>query len=406
MAQNSAKRTRSERSRRPAAVAVSVLALGLAVATLEGVLRRRLDYLPPDILTVTGRRQPSLAGVDAYWRAWEATKTADPTLGYRFVPNLDTVLAGHPDFSYRLRTNSRGLRTPREHGPVDGVLIGDSFAFGHGVDESATWAARLKALAGIELANLGVGGYSPLQELRLLQSEGLRLAPRLVVWQLFKDDLWGAAEFQRWLDSGEDDFLAWQRRGAAAPPSPGLRRGPVHAARRLLFRHLLSYEMAKYLLGIGAYADRDRRQVWIRVGGQRLLCDQASNRLWGDFRASAIRRGWELTQGALARGRRLAEAADAHLVVVLVPSKEEVYWPMLAPRLAHAASLPIRQPDVLLAQFCRQQNIPCLDLYQRFASAAQQGAVLYFSRDAHWNAAGHALAAETLWEFLKSHGLA
>lgn len=405
MVQRLATRTRSVHNRRQAAIAASAVGLGLALAALEGTLRSRLEYLPPDVLTVTGRRPPSLAGIDAYHQAWEATKVADPALGYRLAPNLDVLLAGHPDFSYRLRTNSRGLRTGREDGPVDGVLIGDSFAFGHGVDESATWAARLRALAGIELANLGVGGYSPLQELRLLESEGLRLAPRLVVWQFFKDDLWGATEFQRWLESDEADFLAWQRESAAVPAPPAARRGPVHAARGLLFRHLLSYEMAKYLLGVGAYADRDRRQVWIRVRGQRLLCDQLSNRRWGDFRAPAIQRGWQLTQAALARGKRLAEAAGAHLVVVTVPSKEEVYWPVLAPRLAHAATLPIRQPLDWLVRFCRQQNVPCLDLYQRFATAARQGEVLYFDRDAHWNAAGHALAAEALREFLKAHGL-
>lgn len=101
----------------------------------------------------------------------------DPLLAYRNRPDQRG-----PWFTI----NSRGYRGPELRDPRPArrvVLIGGSAAFGTGVDADAdTLAAHLeKALAPAEVVNAAVIGWVTAQELALLRSELLDLAPDTVV---------------------------------------------------------------------------------------------------------------------------------------------------------------------------------------------------------------------------------
>ena len=377
----------------------------LAWLLIELVLRLMPGLLPPAVQEVTGREPRSLSSIDRFYQTWLAAQMSDPVLGVRSRPNLDIWLEGHPDFSYRLRTNSHGLRNDREQGPVDAILLGDSFAFGYGVNEEDTWAARLSELSGIEFVNLGVSGLGAVRELRLLETEGLPLQPKLVVWQFFKNDPWDASRFQQWQASGNPDFMAWEKEQYSQPKPAAQGSGVGWAVRRFLYRHVISYELVKYALGIGVYTDQSEQRIRVVVDGKPLLLEQTLNRTWGDFSQPDIEQGWRLTQESLLQARDLVEAAGAKFAVVMVPSKEEVYWHLLAPRLDDPEGMHMLEPSRRLAEFCRQEGIPYLDLQDRMAAAAQQGQVLYLTYDAHWNPAGHALAAEILNAFLKEQDL-
>jgi len=55
--------------------------------------------------------------------------------------------------------------------------------------------------------------------------------------------------------------------------------------------------------------------------------------------------------------------------------------------------------------FCQQESLHCLDLTPAFVEQTQTGAELYFRQDAHWNPAGHQLAADLLADYLIEQGL-
>lgn len=102
--------------------------------------------------------------------------------GWSPRPSSTTLVEGK-----RVRFNARGFRG-RELGPrVPGgntrvVILGDSVAFGLGVEDTETFAQLLDAREnGLEAANLAVQGYGPGQELLVLRHEGLRVAPDVVV---------------------------------------------------------------------------------------------------------------------------------------------------------------------------------------------------------------------------------
>lgn len=369
---------------------VRVAGLGIvAGVAAEALLHAAPQVLPAALQRRLGVGPHAWRGGQGFYDAWHALAVADALAGYRYAPHLDVRLSGHPDFSYRLRTNGRGLRTPFERGPVDVIALGDSFTFGYGVDEAETWPARLAELTGWSVANLGVSGYGPQSELALLRSEGPALQPRLLLWQFFANDLEDASLFARWQQSGDPDLYGWQRRTqAVAPAQPA-----ACSLRSLLHRHVRSYELVKYLLHPSDYP------AWVEDHGAPLWLDLSSAARRADFARPENRDGWRITCDCLLQAKAAAEAAGAPLAVLLAPSKEEIYAGRLRARQAGAAG-DLRGNTRRVAAFCRQQSIACLDLGPAFVQAAQAGQAFYFRSDAHWNPAGHALAAQQVARWL------
>lgn len=114
-------------------------------------------------------------------------------VSYRLKPGFEETVDGQ---TYRI--NSHGMRGPevekqRQEGVKRILVIGDSYAFGYGVDEPATISAQLQARLrprqpGIEVLNMGVPAYQTGQEARLLEREGIAFDPDLVVLVYYGND--------------------------------------------------------------------------------------------------------------------------------------------------------------------------------------------------------------------------
>lgn len=142
-----------------AAGAVALVAL--AVLAAEMVAR----FSSPDYLVAT-------RGLHAY----------SDVYGWAMRPRTSAIVGGR-----RVTVNERGyrgraLRVPRAPGLTRAVVLGDSIAFGLDVGDEETFSSQIdRRDNGIEVANLGVQGYGPDQSLLVLEREGLRLEPDIVV---------------------------------------------------------------------------------------------------------------------------------------------------------------------------------------------------------------------------------
>lgn len=106
-----------------------------------------------------------------------------------------------PEYNVEIRTNSKGMRADREFpyekktGTKRIVVLGDSFGMGYGVslEQSFTERLRLKLEAElqqpVEIINLSVSGFGTAEELLMLQHEGVKYQPDLVLLAWHATDL-------------------------------------------------------------------------------------------------------------------------------------------------------------------------------------------------------------------------
>ncbi|MGE3175035.1 MAG: SGNH/GDSL hydrolase family protein [Planctomycetota bacterium] len=133
-----------------------------------------------------------------------------PRIVYELIPNLEFRY-----FGARCRTNSHGFRSPeipvqKPPGAFRVVVLGDSVAFGHGVEQDEVFAHQLGLLLrerhpgrAIDVINTGVSGYNTAMEVETLVQKGLAFGPDLVVYHFVGNDLdlpnliWTPQDFTR-----------------------------------------------------------------------------------------------------------------------------------------------------------------------------------------------------------------
>lgn len=99
---------------------------------------------------------------------------ADPEFGFVKRPNRRwRMLTGAVH-----HTDARGFRNPPGLRRAEIVFVGDSFTENIAVPEGRTFPALVGRALGVTTANLGVSGYGPQQELRVLQRHAPGYAPQ------------------------------------------------------------------------------------------------------------------------------------------------------------------------------------------------------------------------------------
>jgi len=115
-------------------------------------------------------------------------------IGYRLHPSHRTTIPYPPDHPRMILvvSNRDGFRASRELDEPDPrprvVFLGDGFVSGDGNQESERFTNRLEArMPSLRMDNLAMTGFSPDLALRTLETFGLKLKPKLVVFCMYTD---------------------------------------------------------------------------------------------------------------------------------------------------------------------------------------------------------------------------
>jgi lysophospholipase L1-like esterase len=368
-----------------AAVAASGV---LALAATELVLR-----LMPGVVGDLGRvidADPAKYGVP------------HPYIGYLHRPNGATVVSGS-DFSAVHTVDARGFRNawPWPASP-DVVVIGDSVTFGYGASGEEAWPAIVaRGLPDHPLVNLALIGAGPQQYLRVYETFGVELRPKLLLVGVFaSNDFWDAEAFDQWLQSGAGgNYMVWRDFGR---PGPSAATGADWSFGSLIEAYGYSALRATRTYNLLRALRREVVRGLIAPTAQLEFGDGGRLRLLsGDFRskstmASRDTRTFRLTLDALERIHALARERGTRVLMVLQPSKEEVYLPLIEEDV----------PDLAtdLRRSFEERGIEYLDLGPAFRARAAAGERLFFETDGHPNPAGYALVARLVLSHLIEHG--
>ena len=276
---------------------------------------------------------------------------------------------GEYDFDYR--HNSLGFRDV-EHPAIKApdvvrVLgLGDSFTYGSGVAFEETYLARVEARLGarpgshprVEIVKAGIPRFFPEAERLLLEHIGLPLRPDLVVVGFLPNDV---VDTYLGLDSVIPDRAGRliTREAAALGPLAVSLHDHSHLARIALHRY---------------------------VGWRRAL--RFRPRIDEIYRADGYHeRDWRVVEAEYDRMSALAASVGARLVVLHIPQRGP--W-----------SEPDRYPATRLEAWSRTRGAAFVDALPALERAAP-GARLYYERDGHLTAAGHAVVAGELTRHLE-----
>jgi hypothetical protein len=308
----------------------------------------------------------------------------DSRIGWVNKPDFVGRQVKSNQFDVAITIDAFGARRagPPPAGATNRILVvGDSFTFGHGVNDGETFAAMLEAkLAGTEVMNAGCVGTGHDQQYLLamdwLRPDGGKPKPGRIVWGFSSADIpRNTVAFRRLvdpqtgLDYGKPRFVI--RDGnleLTGVPTP-----PVEEVEAAL-------------------------QAWVAAGeaarspGVRFL-----------RRSRAIRLGWDL-----AADKTEQMPLAARIAGEFVETCREKHIPLLIVNLPTRRWLNTRNPlnifkrrmtDRLLSQLAKEHDARVVDATAAFLAQPDLDAL--FIKDGHYSPAGHAVVAQVLAEALR-----
>ena len=123
------------------------------------------------------------------------------------------------------------------------------------------------------------------------------------------------------------------------------------------------------------------------------------------FSKSGRSRSIRKTLHTLREINQIARSNSARTALLLIPDELQVNDSLYQEVLDYFGLDPndfdLDEPGKILAQFCREEGIECLDLAQTMRKGQKELDRTYHLRDMHWNANGNRVASEALIPFIR-----
>lgn len=286
-----------------------------------------------------------------------------------FQPGQRLVDRIRPDLPYTIGINSLGFRgeeipLAKRPGILRVLCLGDSYTFGHHVEDAEAFPAVLQDLLreaghqGAEVINAGANGFTIVDEAILLKEKALAMNPDLVVLAFSQNDIQDLSR-----------------------PRPMIESMREHARLKSLF--VLGPGL-KALQRTAIFNGMQRAAAWVRVRQRRVASDAPGEP--GD--------GWRRYRDTLAEVARVTAGREARLLLVAWPSAEQA-----------AGDAPL-DPILRLERIADDLEIPFLDLTPALRGRVEAGGRPYLvPLDGHPSAEGHRVAAERIAARLRAGAL-
>jgi hypothetical protein len=334
---------------------------------------------------------------------------ADRELAFRRRPNdhwcgptagaMERKYNPDPDLSKQMdfTTDSWGYRNITDMERADVVMLGDSFVEGWRVSDEQTMARVMQARLDRPIANLGVAGYGPKQELVVLKKDGVRLKPSIVVWFFFEgNDIYDDESFEAFMEDQAADPSAPPKDLASKDNFP--RRSFTMNALGLVIRWIIP---SRFWPGGNPHTDFGHLSLPGRQDQTVYFLDGMPMIPWSDHEVDC----WNHTQKALKQGADLCRKHGIHLLICYIPVKYRVYKPFVTfPPGSACLTYDLWPLPELFADFCLSSDIPFLDLTEFFQEDLRRGGMPYSSGDVHWAPEGNTLVADLLVQEFRKRG--
>ncbi len=324
-------------------------------------------------------------------------------------PNVDNELHfPDPRVGFHISTknwldpNSQvGFRVPdlswEPQWPVDGVVVGDSFTFCYTEYEDC-WVRQLETDHGLSMVNLGLVATGSLSKRNVLNTFGLPYQPRFVIWQWYGNDF-------------NDDYGVIRDEAQREAPVTAVAEP---AAQSSSFTKWLNQKAAVYHMIAtvsGRWSENKDLETYTRFQNQYYVTAEGSPIGFGqpyilaafDLTQEKTQLGQAQTEETLQTTKERLAAEGIPWVIVLIPSKEEVYGRWTAPQLGPTLEQMAQGRHETLA-FCTAEQLHCLDTTAVLQQAAERGEQVFYTDDTHLTPRGNEILTTAVWAYLVEEG--
>jgi SGNH hydrolase-like domain, acetyltransferase AlgX len=211
------------------------------------------------------------------------------------------------------------------------------------------------------------------QQYLYLAKEGLRFRPNLVLLMFYGNDL-------------TDNLLSYYP-GFGPRPYATITDDKIR-----IIESLDASEYKKFILPIPFCMWLNNHSYLYYFLNSRIyqpfFADRLKQMQQSDLREMDSETRFKIFYGVLEKIQTLLSSNKVELLVVLIPTEEEV---------ATGTSPTLKAID----EHCRLKAINCLSLLDKFQRETASGKQLYFAQDIHWTKAGHHAAAQEIADHLR-----
>jgi len=338
---------------------------------------------------------------------------------------------------YSMWSNELGCFDKKYEGDSNYILlVGDSFTHSCGEFEEK-WGTLIENSIGMRVLKCGVGGYGTRQELLKAKKimSSVKKAPRLIVIGYFMNDLYDDWLFPNYVNI--DGFRIRKKKIVDYETGAVFEYDQSSLEKYLKdFRKIQSYSQYDdeysadnsslkkiphwiwYNSAISGKARLAKRQVYSALKKRMTdsSVDEAVRTLsenpymlafYSMHRFPWIEKAWHNHMRNLLDFKDLADSYGTKVVVVIIPTKEQVY-----PHLATTRSIDIEQPNQILKEYFNLNKIEYIELlpsFRKYATSIKKKLDsekdLYLTSDIHWSKKGDRLAALVVTKEILEKGI-
>lgn len=334
----------------------------------------------------------------------------DPLLGWKLTP-----LAEGPFFSREFFThitiNAYGFRDATfvkerdsENERIRIAVIGDSYAWGYGVEENETFASLLenyslesnRSKKRKEVLNFAVTGYGTDQFLLQLNTTVISYQPDVIMITFHGNDLENAGNKEQYsypkpMFIVENESLILTN--VPVPEKEEWDTRPFTIFQKINF-FASKYSHAWIFIKIRI------KNIKAKIMPKESIPSISGYDLYKREYTGEYKKYEELQRALYKEIAELAQRNNIRLIILYIPSKEaldsEGFFMGLQQLGLNTEEYDREKPGALIKNIGKENNIEIISLYEPFQTKTEY----YFKKDPHWNVAGHKAVADYIAAYL------
>lgn len=298
------------------------------------------------------------------------------------------------------------------------VCLGDSQTFGVNIRRRDNYASEVARLSGLEVYNMSLGGYGPLQYVEMAK-QALVLEPKVVtIGFYFGNDLADASRFlglEHWAEQRDPELSYTLPNDVESGDKRSLNLA-MAALDGLMLKSLVLRKIGNDLKLAIKTSEHLRGFASSESGGVAFDDRAVGTRLTPRFRIGCVnlarphlQDGLKITERCFAQLGAIFSTAEVRSVVLLIHNKEVYYHDLMRlrgqeipPMVARLAEME-RSLTEQIVGFAEAAGMAVVDPKDELVSAlATEIAIFPVGVDAHLNRAGSQIVGRALWRVISS----